>query len=80
MLNNAENKNILNNRLTFYAKSDVTCYLLHGNDGDLLIDTGLPQTFRGMQKWLKNKIFDMCFLHMHMLITIGMLLNCSGQA
>ena len=39
-------------RISFYAASDVTCYLLHGINGDLLIDTGLPQTWRGMHKWL----------------------------
>ena len=57
---------IRSGRISFYAQSDVTCYLLHGTGGDLLIDTGLPQTFRGMQKWLCNADLKYVFLtHAH---------------
>ena len=36
----------------YFAKSDITCYVLRGRRGDLLIDTGLPQTWRAMRRWL----------------------------
>lgn len=38
--------------IAYFAKSDITCYVLRGSQGDLLIDTGLPQTWRAMQRWL----------------------------
>ena len=38
----------------FFAAKDITCYILHGRHGDLLIDTGLPHTFRAMKKWLSG--------------------------
>ena len=40
---------IRNGKIRFFAQSDVTCYILRGRQGDLLIDTGLPQTFRAMR-------------------------------
>ena len=41
-------------KIHFYAQSDVTCYVIRGKQGDLLVDTGLPNTWRGMSNWLKN--------------------------
>ena len=38
----------------FFAAKDITCYILRGRHGDLLIDTGLPQTFCAMKKWLSE--------------------------
>ena len=38
--------------ISYFAKSDITCYVLHGAKGDLLIDTGLPQTWHAMEHWL----------------------------
>ncbi len=40
--------------IAYFAKSDITCYVLRGSRGDLLIDTGLPQTWRAMQQWLRQ--------------------------
>jgi glyoxylase-like metal-dependent hydrolase (beta-lactamase superfamily II) len=37
----------------FFAANDITCYILRGTDGDLLIDTGLPQTYPAMKRWLR---------------------------
>ena len=39
--------------ISYFAQSDITCYVLHGTQGDLLIDTGLPQTWRAMADWLR---------------------------
>lgn len=41
-------------RHPFFAANDITCYVLRGKRGDLLIDTGLPQTYRTMKKWLSG--------------------------
>ncbi|MBQ4486649.1 MAG: MBL fold metallo-hydrolase [Oscillospiraceae bacterium] len=46
--------------MIFYAQSDITCYILRGKQGDLLIDTGMPQTWIGMRRWLKN--FDVRYV------------------
>ena len=37
-----------------YAQSDITCYVLRGKHGDLLIDTGMPQIWNGLHKWLSR--------------------------
>lgn len=53
-------------RINFFAASDITCYVLHGTEGDLLIDTGLPQTRRAMLQWLRNYRIRWVFLtHAH---------------
>ena len=51
---------IRNGRIRFFAQSDVTCYILRGRQGDLLIDTGLPQTFRAMRRWMDG--FDVRYV------------------
>lgn len=38
----------------FFAMNDITCYVLHGSRGDLLIDTGLPTTWRETARWLSG--------------------------
>ncbi len=38
----------------FYAQSDITCYVIKGRRGDLLIDTGMPQVWRGLKQWLQK--------------------------
>ena len=38
--------------ILYYAQSDMTCYVLKGKRGDLLIDTGLFQIWYGLRKWL----------------------------
>lgn len=53
-------------KIHFYAQSDVTCYVIRGKQGDLLVDTGLPNTWRGMSNWLKNYDVRWVFLtHAH---------------
>ncbi len=34
--------------ICYYAQSDVTCYVLRGEHGDILIDTGMPQVWHGL--------------------------------
>ena len=53
-------KIIHSGRRPFFAANDITCYILRGKDGDLLIDTGLPQTYPAMKQWLKN--YDIRFV------------------
>lgn len=36
----------------FYAQNNITCYVIKGENGDLLIDTGMPQIWNGLHKWL----------------------------
>ena len=38
--------------ILYYAQNDMTCYVLKGSHGDLLIDTGMFHIWRGLQKWL----------------------------
>ena len=53
-------------RILFYAQSDVTCYVLRGSKSDLLIDTGLPFTRRGMLRWLHHyRIQHILLTHAH---------------
>ncbi len=40
--------------IIYYAQSDITCYIIRGEHGDLLIDTGMPQTWSGMHRWLEK--------------------------
>ena len=40
--------------ICYYAQSDVTCYVLRGEHGDILIDTGMPQVWHGLHEWLKE--------------------------
>ena len=40
--------------ICYYAQSDVTCYVLPGEHGDILIDTGMPQVWHGLHEWLKE--------------------------
>lgn len=57
---------IRSGRINFFAASDITCYVLRGADGDLLIDTGLPQTWKPMQRWLAGFNIRWVFLtHAH---------------
>ncbi len=49
-----------------YAQCDVTCYVIRGERGDMLIDTGLPQIWGGMEKWLAGYDIRQVFLtHAH---------------
>lgn len=43
---------IRNGIVELYAQSDITCYILRGAKGDMLIDTGMPQVWCGLKKWL----------------------------
>lgn len=40
--------------ILYYAQSDMTCYMLRGKQGDLLIDTGLFQIWSGLREWLEQ--------------------------
>ena len=44
----------------FFAMHGITCYILRGRHGDLLIDTGLPLTWFAMSRWLAE--FDVRYL------------------
>ena len=46
--------------ICFYAQSDITCYVIRGTGGDLLIDTGMPQVWYGLSRWLEN--FDIRYV------------------
>lgn len=46
--------------IRYYAQSDITCYVLRGSSGDLLIDTGMPQVFGGLKRWLAQ--FDVRYV------------------
>lgn len=35
-----------------FAQADITCYILRGAKGDMLIDTGMPHIWHDLQKWL----------------------------
>ena len=53
-------------KINFFAASDITCYVLRGSGGDLLIDTGMPQTWKPMRQWLQNYNIRWVFLtHAH---------------
>ncbi len=38
--------------IRYYAQGGVTCYVIKGSRGGLLIDTGLPQVWPGLRRWL----------------------------
>lgn len=40
--------------MNYYAHANVTCYLLRGKNGDLLIDTGIQKVKRGLFAWLEQ--------------------------
>lgn len=57
---------IRNGKLCFYAQSDLTCYVLHGKSGDLLIDTGFFMNKRGLLRWVAEQNVRWVFLtHAH---------------
>ena len=39
-------------KILYYAQNDMTCYVLRGSRGDLLIDTGLFHIWNGLHKWI----------------------------
>ena len=50
----------------YFAYKDLTCYIIHGEHGDLLIDTGWEQTWDEMKPWLgKYKIKHIALTHAH---------------
>ena len=52
--------------INFFAQSDVTCYILRGKDGDLLIDTGFLPVRRGLLRWVEEYDIRWVFLtHAH---------------
>lgn len=52
--------------IIFYAQCDITCYVLKGEKGDLLIDTGMPQVWGGLRSWLgRYDIRHVLLTHAH---------------
>lgn len=52
--------------ILYYAEQDVTCYILRGSQGDLLIDTGLPAIRSNLEAWLRAYRVRQVFLtHAH---------------
>ena len=52
--------------IRYYAQGGMTCYILRGKRGDLLIDTGLFQIRGGLGKWLEDYRIKHIFLtHAH---------------
>lgn len=50
----------------FYAQNSITCYVIKGENGDLLIDTGMPPLWNGLHKWLeKFEIRYVLLTHAH---------------
>lgn len=47
-------------RILYYAQSNITCYVIKGESGDLLIDTGMPQVWSGLHRWLES--FDIRYV------------------
>ncbi len=53
-------------RICMFAQADVTCFILRGSSGDLLIDTGLPQIRKTLLEWLASYQVRWVFLtHAH---------------
>ena len=53
-------------RISFFVQSDVTCYLIHGSEGDLLVDTGFFMVRRDLMRWLAGSRVRWVFLtHAH---------------
>ena len=52
--------------IRYYAQGGMTCFVLRGTDGDLLIDTGMPQIWNGLQRWLgQYQIKHVLLTHAH---------------
>ena len=50
----------------YYAQGDVTCYVIRGKHGDLLIDTGMPYIWDGLRRWLMQyRIRHLFLTHAH---------------
>ena len=50
----------------YYAQSSITCYVITGQHGDLLIDTGMPQIWYGLKGWLgKYDVRYVLLTHAH---------------
>ncbi len=57
---------LTNQNITFFYKDDVTCYVLHGLNGDLLIDTGFIKSWRELKDWISHYDIKYIFLtHAH---------------
>ncbi|MBQ5330349.1 MAG: MBL fold metallo-hydrolase [Oscillospiraceae bacterium] len=46
--------------INYYAQGGVSCYVIKGENGDLLIDTGLFNIWKGLSEWLKG--FDIRYI------------------
>jgi len=56
-----ENENII-----MFCQDDITCYILRGYNGDLLIDTGFIKSGRKLEKWISSYDVKYIFLtHAH---------------
>ena len=52
--------------IIYYAQNDMTCYIIRGEQGDLLIDTGMFQIWGGLRRWLgKYDIRHVLLTHAH---------------
>lgn len=52
--------------INLFAQSDVTCYIIQGADGDLLVDTGFFNVKRELLKWISEYNVRYVFLtHAH---------------
>ena len=40
--------------MIFFAQGGITCYVIKGKNGDLLIDTGMPHTWEGLRRFTEN--------------------------
>lgn len=50
----------------YYAQSSITCYVIKGEHGDLLIDTGMTQIWEGLKRWLaKYDVRYVLLTHAH---------------
>ena len=52
--------------INLFAQSDVTCYIIRGAEGDLLVDTGFYMNRRALLQWLSVYSVKWIFLtHAH---------------
>ncbi len=52
--------------INLFAQSDVTCYIIRGQDGDLLVDTGFYMNRSSILKWIADYGVKRIFLtHAH---------------
>ena len=52
--------------IRYYAQGGMTCYIIRGKNGDMLIDTGLFYIHSGLEKWLADYRIKHLFLtHAH---------------